>query len=218
MPLAFQLWPDNWYVVPAFFRTFQDVPNWAAILNDQSHLPVQFYQTVEAPDSNLNLVEREDTLEHFFDTLFVQEERSGLAPTARPVSANSEAFTSSLSRWGYNDFTVDMTAPATGWVMLHLLYDPLWRATVDGQRATLLRANVFCTAVPICQGRHVLKLSYWPLSRRLFWPACWLLEGTLLVLGTAVLLSRQRSPIHSRAPQRVARAGHPAAIFRSYYG
>jgi uncharacterized membrane protein YfhO len=41
-------------------------------------------------------------------------------------------------------------------------YDPGWRASVDGERAALLRANVAFRAVAVPQGRHVVELVYRP--------------------------------------------------------
>jgi hypothetical protein len=41
-------------------------------------------------------------------------------------------------------------------------YDPGWRASVDGDRTALLRANVAFRAVAVPQGRHVVELVYRP--------------------------------------------------------
>jgi len=43
-------------------------------------------------------------------------------------------------------------------------YDPDWRATVDGQAAPLVRANLLFRAVALPPGRHVVDLRYRPRS------------------------------------------------------
>ena len=97
-----------------------------------------------------------------------------------------------MTRWGYNDFTLEVTAPTDGWLLLHQFYDPLWQVKINGHHMPVRRANMVRMAVPVPQGKHVVQLSYRPLGRRLFWPACWFLEGTLLVVGAAAFRSGRR--------------------------
>jgi len=56
--------------------------------------------------------------------------------------------------------SVDATAPA--FVVLVDAYDPGWRASVDGQPADVLPANVAFRAVPVPAGTHDVRLRYRP--------------------------------------------------------
>ena len=72
---------------------------------------------------------------------------------------------------------VELSSP--GYAVLVDSYDPGWRATVDGARADVLRANVAFRAVPVPAGRHVVELRYRPPS----------VSIGLTVMGGAVLLA-----------------------------
>jgi hypothetical protein len=51
-----------------------------------------------------------------------------------------------------------------GYVVLVDAYDPGWKATVDGRKTPVLRANAAFRAVPVGRGRHVVEMVYRPLS------------------------------------------------------
>jgi hypothetical protein len=71
-----------------------------------------------------------------------------------------------------------------GYVVLVDTYDPGWKATVDGRRAPVLRANGVFRAVPVGQGRHVVEMVYRPLS--ILVGAAISAAAVLLGLGAAV--------------------------------
>jgi hypothetical protein len=71
---------------------------------------------------------------------------------------------------------VDLTGP--GYLVLTQTFDRGWGATVDGQRATVERANLAFQAVRAPVGHHVVELTYRP---------AFLLSG-LLVSATALLV------------------------------
>ena len=71
-----------------------------------------------------------------------------------------------------------------GYVVLVDTYDPGWKATVDGRRAPVLRANAAFRAVPVGAGRHVVEMVYRPLS--VIVGAALSAAAALVGLGTAL--------------------------------
>lgn len=79
-----------------------------------------------------------------------------------------------------------------GFVVLTDGYDPAWRATVDGNEAEVLRANLAFRAVRVPAGSHVVELVYRPKTL-----LCGLATSALTLLalaaGAALAASRTRS-------------------------
>jgi hypothetical protein len=59
---------------------------------------------------------------------------------------------------------ITVEAPRHGWVVLADAFAPGWRATVDGLPAEIRRANLLFRAVEVPHGRHVIEMSYLPMS------------------------------------------------------
>ncbi len=51
-----------------------------------------------------------------------------------------------------------------GWVVLHDIYHPWWRVSIDGAPAELLRANVLFRAVHVPPGQHTVRFSFHPVE------------------------------------------------------
>jgi hypothetical protein len=70
-------------------------------------------------------------------------------------------------------------------------FDTGWSATVDGQAATLLRANLAMRAVPLPTGRHTVVLSFSPPGLR---PGLAISVASLFVIACALFCGRRRWP------------------------
>jgi hypothetical protein len=63
------------------------------------------------------------------------------------------------------EVVVETQAPVGGgWLVLNDVWHPWWFATVDGEPADILRANVMFRAVPIPEGRHEVRFEFRPLA------------------------------------------------------
>ena len=74
----------------------------------------------------------------------------------------------------------------SGHLVLADTYDPGWKATVDGRRADVLRANGAFRAVHLDAGRHVVEMVYRPASVL----AGALVSAVAVLLGGAVVVAR----------------------------
>jgi membrane protein YfhO len=79
---------------------------------------------------------------------------------------------------------VEATVSAPGHLVLVDTFDPGWRATVDGEPAALLRANVAFQAVPLPAGTHRVELVYRP--RSVIWGG--VITTLAVVLALALVL------------------------------
>jgi hypothetical protein len=84
------------------------------------------------------------------------EAPTGILETAQPQIVAETAARLSLQ----------VNAPASGWLVLSDTWYPGWRAWVDGQATPILRANYLFRAIPLEAGEHQVVFAYQPLS---FW-------------------------------------------------
>ena len=101
------------------------------------------------------------------NTYLVPKARVGVAPPTGPIAfvqspdaPRSDVAAGRIVRWTYNDFDLDATAPADGWLFVPQLPDAGWRATVDGQPATIEPAHGVGMAIPVTAGPHRVSLEY----------------------------------------------------------
>jgi hypothetical protein len=91
--------------------------------------------------------------------------REILVPEGSPSTASS-SFRGVSRIVSYAPDRVLLEAQLTdpGYVVLVDSFDPGWRATVDGERASVTRANVAFRAVSVPRGRHLIEYRYRPWS------------------------------------------------------
>jgi hypothetical protein len=63
--------------------------------------------------------------------------------------------------------TLDVNTPADGLLVISENYYPGWQATIDGQPANILRANLTLRALPVTAGQHRVELWYDPITFKL---------------------------------------------------
>jgi hypothetical protein len=119
----------------------------------------------------------------------VLEEEPGIQPATPP--AGQIPATAEYEPLGPQAARVDVETAEPAILVIRNVFDPGWRATVDGRPVRVLVADGFLQAVPVPAGRHVVSLSY---------ADPWLgygLAGSALSLGAllgAALLVRSRRP------------------------
>src|SRR5262249_51744979 len=97
------------------------------------------------------------------------------------------------TRWTYNDFAFRVAPKATGWLFIRELYDPSWRLSIDDEDRAAQSANYVGTGLQVDAGSHSLRMTYRPLARALYGPACVLLVGSLAFLLCCWMAERRSS-------------------------
>jgi hypothetical protein len=69
-----------------------------------------------------------------------------------------------LLRYANTEVVVEVEAPTGGILLLNDVWQPWWRASVDGADAEILKANVIFRAVSCPRGRHVIRFSFHPFA------------------------------------------------------
>ncbi len=80
--------------------------------------------------------------------------RKGLPPDAAQAQITS---------YGNTEIVIEARAPqGGGWLVLNDVWHPWWFATLDGEAADIMRANVLFRAIPIPEGRHEARFVFAP--------------------------------------------------------
>lgn len=106
-------------------------------------------------------------------TALVENACDACTPASTPGTAGSVA----SETWDYESVTVSVSNDRPGMLVVSQSWAPGWKATVDGRRAPVLRADGFVQGVPVGAGAHTVKLVY---------EAPGLRAGELLSVGTIV--------------------------------
>ena len=69
-----------------------------------------------------------------------------------------------LLRYANTEVVVEVEAPAGGILLLNDVWQPWWRADIDGAEAEILKADVIFRAVVCPRGRHVVRFSFHPFA------------------------------------------------------
>ena len=103
-----------------------------------------------------------------------------------------------ITSYKNNRVTIQATTNEFGILVLADSYYPGWKAYVDGNESTLLRANHFYRAVEVSKGDHRVEFIYDPLSFRV---GILVSSTTLVILGfVSVILFLRRCPSFVRSP------------------
>jgi hypothetical protein len=117
--------------------------------------------------------------------------------TPLPVEARSGAGAVRVQRESPEHFTVDVRAEAPSVLVINDAYLPGWTATLDGEPAPILPANVAVRAVAVPAGEHTVTMRYRTPG---LVPGLWVGVLTLGALGIAVGVSRRRAGQGSASP------------------
>jgi hypothetical protein len=116
-----------------------------------------------------------------------------------PTTAGSPAV---RGRWSavitkYAPELIRLSAGGPGYLLLTDAFYPGWAATVDGEAATILRANILFRAVWLPEGEHQVEFRYAPFSVTLGW---WI-SGVSWWIVVAFGLWRWRRPARTGGKQ-----------------
>jgi len=69
-----------------------------------------------------------------------------------------------LASWRPGRIEIDVSAPSAGVLVVHDTYYPGWVATIDGEPASILRADTLFRGVEVPAGRHRVVMHFAPLT------------------------------------------------------
>jgi hypothetical protein len=104
---------------------------------------------------------------------------------------------------------LSFSTPTDGLLMLSEVYYPGWRATVDGEPAPILRADVALRAVPVHAGRHQVEMVYDPWSVKI---GIGVTVATLLIAGLLILVVRDRASVPRETQAEISPEGRPEVL------
>lgn len=87
------------------------------------------------------------------------EEPPPIAPSA-PAQPGRIAILS----WARDRIALEVDSPSGGFLVLHDVWHPWWRARLDGERVPILRADLLFRAVALPPGRHRLVFTFEPFA------------------------------------------------------
>ncbi|MFW6164030.1 MAG: YfhO family protein, partial [Planctomycetota bacterium] len=90
----------------------------------------------------------------------------------------------SFDHYGLNRLAVEVETATHGWLVLSDVFYPGWRAAVDGEPASVLRADYVFRAVRVPAGKHVVEMWFAPWTWRVGLSVSvvtWMAAGALIV-------------------------------------
>jgi hypothetical protein len=104
-----------------------------------------------------------------------------LLPSAPPIAlSGAQSAPARLVQLLPERWLIEAESETAALLRVALVYDPNWHAYVNGERVSLLRADIAFSAVPIPEGKSTVEFIYQPSSYAL---------GALMTLGTLLALS-----------------------------
>jgi hypothetical protein len=92
----------------------------------------------------------------------LEQEQLQNAAGAEECVAEAGGAQVSLVHYGVNQIELAVESEAAGWLVLSDAYYPGWRASVDGTRAPVLRADYTFRAVRVPAGEHAVEMRFAP--------------------------------------------------------
>jgi hypothetical protein len=83
-------------------------------------------------------------------------------PAFPPAALNGG--TARIVEYHNDEVVVEVDSPASAVLVLNDVWHPWWRATLDGQPAEILKANVLFRAVAVPPGKRTVRFTFHPLS------------------------------------------------------
>lgn len=167
---------------------------WLYRLPDARAVAYIGYRIEAVPDERATLARVTDGEPDFAEIV------QGTATTPRDLPPDGrcegvERSPQQISAQSANTVAIATTSACAGILVLNNSWAPGWVATIDGQKAPLLRANYLARAVALPAGSHDVRLTYAP--RSFFLGLA--LTGATIVGLIAALLGRRRVPRTRRA-------------------
>jgi len=119
--------------------------------------------------------------------VLVSETVNGIAPATNTAPAEA-----SITSYAPKRITVKTRSSAPGILLLNDRWHPDWKVTIDGQPATLLRANFLMRGVTVAAGEHTVEYRFDPPHQALWVSLAAVAVGALLV-GILVLAPKSSS-------------------------
>jgi len=105
-------------------------------------------------------------------------------PSGDPVVGCSSS--ARIVSWGINRIVTEVSTEKPGLLVLSEIHYPAWKATVDGKKAALLRADYALRAIPVSAGTHRVVCEY---RDDAFTLGFWISVTSLLLSGAIIAIS-----------------------------
>ncbi|MEN9675542.1 MAG: hypothetical protein RIS76_1438 [Verrucomicrobiota bacterium] len=116
----------------------------------------------------------------------------GGAPMTAATNAPPTPAEATITEWAPKRVLVRTACSQSAVLLLNDRWDPNWQVTVDGQPATMARANYLMRGVAVPAGEHAVLFSYRP-SMRMLWVTLSAVAAALAAGGWLVIGSRKAS-------------------------
>ncbi|MFN3869834.1 MAG: hypothetical protein ACK4MF_12320, partial [Hyphomicrobiaceae bacterium] len=90
-------------------------------------------------------------------TIVIEGQLGATASTGEPGSVR-------IVSYANTEVVLEASSASGGYVVLHDIWHPWWRATVDGAAAEIIRADVLFRAVRVGPGHHVVRFTFEPVA------------------------------------------------------
>jgi hypothetical protein len=121
----------------------------------------------------------------------------------QPVSVPADTafthdWTASMTSYGLDAMTIDITTPKDGYCVLSEIYYPGWHARIDGNEVPLYRADWCLRAFPVPAGKHHVDVAFEPAPFR---RGLWITVITLVCSIAGLVITMKRRPAPATTPE-----------------